>query len=120
MSDFAGCAYSDVLGGPIQSLTVCPQACWRGFHSKPIGQGGRGRVVTGHSFRTVPQPSTTHAPEIVKWHPGPQRPPAAAGMKLARIAADKIASVLMRYSFRTPRTPIFRQSDDVIEHGERQ
>ena len=20
-------------GGPIQSLTVCPQACWRGFHS---------------------------------------------------------------------------------------
>ena len=81
-----------------QSLTVCPQARWRGFQMKPIGHGGRGRVVTGHSFQTlapVPQPSTTHAPEIVEWHPGPQLAAAAAGMKLERIAANRITCVFM-------------------------
>ena len=62
--------------------------------------------MTGHSFRTlapVPQPSTTHAPEIVEWHPGPQpkeKAAAAAGMKPERITANKIANVLMRCSSR--------------------
>ena len=72
---------------------------------KPSGQGGRGRVVMGHSFRTlapVPQPSTTHAPEIVEWHPGPQLFAAEAGPMPDRVTANKNANVLMRSSSTTP------------------
>ena len=64
--------------------------------------------MTGHSFHTlapVPQPSTTHPPEIVEWHPGPQPFAAAAGMKLERITANKIANVLMRCSSQNPLYP---------------
>jgi hypothetical protein len=60
--------------------------------------------VTGHSFHTlapVPQPSTTHAPEMVEWHPGPQPSAAAARLMPKRITANNTANVLMRRSFRS-------------------
>ena len=59
-------------------------------------------MVTGHSFETVaplPQPSTTHAPLTVAWHPGPQPSAAVAGLRPVRMTANKTPnSVLMRYS----------------------
>src|SRR5690348_11700602 len=68
---------------------------------KPCGHGGRARDVTGHAFHTlapVPQPSTTHAPETVAWHPGPQPSAAAAGTREDRKIADKTANPFMRSS----------------------
>lgn len=47
------------------------------FHRVPNGQGGTGLAGTGHSLRTVPQPSTTQAPRAETWQPGPH--PAEAG-----------------------------------------
>lgn len=60
--------------------------------TKPLGQRGVARAPAGHSLDMPggrkPQPSTTQAPEIVLWHPGPQ-PPAAFAVATLRTVPSR-------------------------------
>ena len=80
------------------------QAPCRKLMSK--GQGGRARLPTGHSLRTltVPQPSTTQAPEMVAWQPTPHPSHASAGPKNKMLPAITMAVRTLRMVYLFDRT----------------
>jgi hypothetical protein len=59
---------------------------------KPRGQGRIGRLPAGHSLRTLPQPSTTQAPEAEVWQPTPQLFQARAGPKTKMLPVIRTAT----------------------------